>query len=252
MLDGLVVAISGGSGKIGSSFTKAILENNGKVIIGDTNLTNSKKILNKFGDQNVFLFSKDLTKERNIEDFLSNGIKKFNKIDAAVHCCYPISSKWGIRFEDLTLKNLNKDLSLQLGGAIIFSKVFMKYFSKKKSGNLIHISSIQGISAPKFDHYKSTKMISPVEYSAIKSSIISITKYLAKYYSGKNIRVNSISPGGIYDNQPKSFVKKYNSICNIKGMLDPQDLNGALIFLLSNNSKFINGQNLIIDDGWSL
>jgi NAD(P)-dependent dehydrogenase (short-subunit alcohol dehydrogenase family) len=95
-------------------------------------------------------------------------------------------------------------------------------------------------------------MNSPIEYSAIKAGVVAITKYLAKYYKNKNIRVNCISPGGILDNQPEIFLENYSNNCNSKGMLDSQDLNGALIFLLSDSSKYVNGQNIIVDDGWSL
>ena len=123
---------------------------------------------------------------------------------------------------------------------------------KNEGGNLIHISSIQGISAPKFEHYIDTDMVSPIEYSAIKSGIISISRYLAKYYKHSNIRSNCISPGGILDNQPDEFLLNYNSECSSKGMLDSEDLCGSLLFLLSEESKYINGQNIIVDDGWSL
>ena len=114
------------------------------------------------------------------------------------------------------------------------------------------LSSIQGVQAPKFDHYKKTQMTSPIEYSAIKSGIISMTKYLAKYYKNKNLRINSISPGGIESNQPKNFIKKYRSVCNSKGLLNGQDISDLIIFLLSKKSQYITGQNIIIDDGWSL
>ena len=106
--------------------------------------------------------------------------------------------------------------------------------------------------APKFEHYKDTKMVSPIEYSAIKSGIISITKYLAKYLKDDQIRVNCVSPGGIKNKQPHKFLKKYKDSCLSKGMLDASDIVGTLIFLLSDDSKYINGQNIIIDDGWSL
>ena len=119
-------------------------------------------------------------------------------------------------------------------------------------GNLVHISSIHGISAPKFEHYEGSDMVSPIEYSAIKAGIISIARYLAKYCNNQNIRVNCISPGGILDKQPDSFLKKYRSSCQSKGMLDAVDIAGALSFLLSDHSKYINGQNIIVDDGWSL
>ena len=95
-------------------------------------------------------------------------------------------------------------------------------------------------------------MTSPIEYSAIKSGIISITKYLSKYYKKRNLRVNCISPGGIKNNQPNIFIENYNSSCNSKGLLDSEDLTGLILFLISDKSKYINGQNIIIDDGWSL
>jgi len=125
-------------------------------------------------------------------------------------------------------------------------------FLKHGGGNLVHISSIQGVTTPKFDQYEGTQMNSPIEYSAIKSGVIAVTKYLAKYYKNRNIRVNCLSPGGIQDGQPEIFLENYAKNCNSKGMLDSDDLTGALIFLLSDSSQFINGQNIIVDDGWTL
>ena len=95
-------------------------------------------------------------------------------------------------------------------------------------------------------------MTMPVEYAAIKSALIHLTKYMAKYLKDKNVRVNCISPGGILDKQPESFLEQYKSNCLSKGMLDPEDIMGALVFLLSDASKFINGQNIIVDDGFTL
>ena len=129
---------------------------------------------------------------------------------------------------------------------------FYTNFIKQKYGNLIHLSSIQGVSPPKFNHYKGTKMVSPIEYSAIKAGIISITQYLAKYYKDNNIRVNSISPGGILDSQPEEFLEKYREACASKGMLDAEDIIGTAVYLISDMSKYLTGQNIIVDDGWVL
>jgi len=95
-------------------------------------------------------------------------------------------------------------------------------------------------------------MTSPIEYSAVKSGMITMTRWLAKYYKNKNIRVNCVSPGGILDQQQQSFLKKYRESCTSKGMLAPTDVVGAILFLLSDQSKYINGQNIVVDDGWSL
>ena len=167
-------------------------------------------------------------------------------------CLLQQIEQWGTKFEELKAEGLKDDLFDQLGGAILFSQRLISFFRKQGYGNLVHVSSIQGLSAPKFEHYEGTKMVSPIEYSAIKSGIISVTKYLAKYCKSQNIRVNCISPGGILDDQPDVFLEKYNSICSSKGMMNANDLNGTIVYLLSNMSKYVNGQNIIVDDGWIL
>ncbi len=252
MLDNTVVAISGGFGRIGFSFARSVVANNGKVIIGDVNSTKGSQLLLELGDDRAVFIDIDVTDPKSIDQLIKKGKDKFGKIDAAVHCAYPVSEKWGARFEELEPENLEKDLFRQLGGSIMFSQRLIRYYREQGQGNLILISSIQGIAVPKFEHYEGTDMVSPIEYSAIKAGIITITKYLAKYCKGQNIRVNCISPGGILANQPESFLKKYRKSCTSKGMLDPDDLSGTLIYLLSDQSKYVNGQNIIVDDGWSL
>ena len=105
---------------------------------------------------------------------------------------------------------------------------------------------------PRFEIYKNTDMTVPVEYAAIKAGIIQLTKYLAKYCKGHKIRANCVSPGGILNKQPQSFQARYNKFCTDKGLLQPDDIAHAVLFLLSDASLYINGQNLIIDDGFSL
>ncbi len=251
MLNNLIVAISGATGRLGSAFSKAVVENGGKVIIGDINSERGTQLVSELGDNVSLFFEGNLTDPNNVDLMIRKGIEKFGKVDAGVHCAYPVSEQWGTRFEDLKPPSIEKDLFNQLGGAILFSQRMIRHFRQQGYGNLLHISSIQGIATPKFDHYEGTDMVSPIEYSAIKAGIISITKYLAKYLKGENIRVNCISPGGILNDQPENFLKKYKESCFSKGMLNSEDLNGAIIFLLSKSSKYINGQNIIIDDGWS-
>ena len=246
------IIITGGAGRIGSALAADLVKQGDKVLLGDINKSKLLKIKKKLNSKNIEIFQGDLTTKNNIDRFIKFGVKKFKNIHAAVHCSYPTSKKWGARLEDLEEIHLKNDLQNQLGGSIIFSQRIMKYFLKQKKGNLILISSIQGIQAPKFAHYKNLNMTSPIEYSAIKSGIISITKYLSKYYKNKNIRINCVSPGGIKDNQPKLFTKRYRQSCNSKGLLDGEDISKLILFLLSDKSKYITGQNLVIDDGWSL
>ena len=97
-----------------------------------------------------------------------------------------------------------------------------------------------------------TPMTISVEYIAIKSGFINLTKYMAKYFKSMNIKVNALSPGGILNSQPEAFLKKYKEKCLNKGMLDKSDLKVTLVYLLSDMSKYVNGQNIIVDDGFSL
>ena len=252
MLKNKTVAITGACGKIGSCLAEAVIKNNGKVILGDIQASQAVQSSNFFTELNSHYVQTDLTKPEEIQTFIECGIKKFKKIDAAVHCAYPRSKQWGTKFEDLQLSHISEDFKNQLGSAIIFSQKIIKHFTETGGGNLIHISSIQGLASPKFEHYEGLGMTSPIEYSAIKSGIISITKYLAKYYKNKNIRVNCVSPGGILDGQPLEFLNRYEKSCANKGMLDPIDIVNSILFLISDQSQFITGENITVDDGWIL
>ena len=253
MLENKVVLITGAAGRLGSAFSKGIIENNGKVIISDISSEKGSLLEKELSSPNAVFVQGDTTDLDSINELILKSANCFGEpINSAIHCAYPTSESWGSKFEDLVPEDLARDLFSQLGGAILFSQQIISHFLDHGGGDLVHISSIQGVSSPKFEHYQGTNMISPIEYTAIKSALISITKYLAKYYKQKNIRVNSISPGGILNNQPSSFLKSYLNSCNSKGMLDSEDIVGAILFLLSEHSRFVNGQNIIVDDGWSL
>lgn len=242
VLEDKVIIVTGSNGRIGNQVVNDLIKQ--KAIVISCDLKNSKKINN--------FFKIDISNEKKTKKFLENIKHKYKKIDCLIHCAYPKTRDWGKTFENLNYKSLSKNLSLQLGGSILLSKQIIKIFRKQSYGNLILLSSIQGVSAPKFEHYKGTKMSSPIEYGAIKSGIISITKYLAKLVRNTEIRVNCVSPGGILDKQPAKFLKAYKKSCNTKGMLNADDISKTILFLCSNQSKYINGQNIIIDDGWTL
>tara|TARA_S200000501_G_C20852678_1_gene756360 strand:+ start:1307 stop:2053 length:747 start_codon:yes stop_codon:yes gene_type:complete len=246
------VLITGGSGKIGSKLAIDIAKRGWVPILADINEDSLKCVSKSLEDKIHYCILSDITSQKGITNCISESLSKCGQIDAAVHASYPKSIGWPNKFEELNEKFLKEDLYNQLGSAILFSKEITKYFLSRRKGHLIHISSIQGISAPKFNHYLDTDMTSPIEYAAIKSGIISITKWLAKYYKGKGMRINCISPGGIKDKQPDSFIKNYKNDCNNIGMLSSSHITSTILFLLSKDSSAINGQNLIIDDGWSL
>jgi NAD(P)-dependent dehydrogenase (short-subunit alcohol dehydrogenase family) len=139
-----------------------------------------------------------------------------------------------------------------MGGYFNITKWVAQEMIAQNSGNIINMASIYGFAAPRFEVYDGTSMTMPVEYAAIKGGIINLTKYLASYLGKYNIRVNAISPGGIEDCQPSSFIQKYSSNVFYGGrMARSDDITGVLLFLLSDQSKYITGQNIIVDGGWT-
>lgn len=252
MVKNLVIMITGAAGRIGSAIAHGVISQGGKVIFVDVNEAGLEKITAGLDEESFFTIVADVGIPDEADRCIAAGTKKFGRIDAAIHSAYPRSAGWGARFENIQQKHLNEDLSSHLGGAILFSQRVLEFSKKQGHGNLIHVSSIMGVVTPNFENYAGTKMTSPIEYTAIKAALIAMTKYLAKYYKGNNIRVNCISPGGILDQQPESFLEKYRSCCNDKGMLDAEDLVGTALYLLSDQSRYLTGQNIIVDDGWSL
>lgn len=246
-----VALIVGACGRIGSSLVKELILDDYNLLLGDINHKELKNLKSEYPSRTE-IFSADLTLKKNIDKFISFGNNKFKKIDAIIFCSYPKSRQWGTRFEKIEEKYLKEDLYNQLGSVIIFCQRICRYFIKQKHGTIILVSSIQGLQAPKFEHYKDTKIFSPIEYSAIKAGIISLTNYLSKYFRNKNIRVNCVSPGGINDKQPSKFKKRYRKSCNSIGLLNPVEVSHAIKFLLSNKSNLISGHNLVVDDGWHL
>lgn len=252
MLDNKIIMVIGAAGLLGAAIARSIIQYGGRVVIVDTNSEGLDLLSKEFGNNLCLSINLNAGKTEQIDHILEKAISKFGRIDSVIHAAYPRSAEWGASFEHLQQEFLNEDLSLQIGGSILLSQRVLSYFYEQQKGNLIFVSSIQGIQAPKFEHYHNTKMTSPIEYTASKHALIGITRYLAKYYKGNNIRVNCVSPGGILDGQPKIFQSQYRESCNDKGMLDAEDIVGTFIFLLSDLSEFINGQNIVVDDGWSL
>lgn len=255
-LNNKIVVITGGSGLLGSKFCESVFLNGGIPINADIDEEKSfdlVKHLNKKHSTDIFDAKKlDINSENSIEDLICYLQNKYNRIDALVNNAYPRNSSYGNIFFDVKYEDFLENINLNIGGFFLTSKIFAKFFIDQDFGNIINISSIYGVVPPKFKIYQDTDMTMPVEYSIIKSSMIHFTKYLASYLSGKNIRVNAISPGGILDNQDPLFISAYNNECLSKGLLDPEDICNTLIFLINDASSYINGQNIIVDDGFSL
>lgn len=256
MLDNKVVVVTGGAGLIGRQYVRSIVENKGIAIIAEI----SEEAGRKYADELTAEFGPDraIYHYLNIND-KNSGLRlidtikqKFGKIDALVNNAYPKNKNYGKPFEQVTYEDFAENLSTHVGGYFLMMQLFGQYFTEQGYGNIINMSSIYGVMAPRFELYEGVGFGLPVEYAAIKSGIQGLTRYVANYLKKTGVRVNAISPGGILDNQHPLFLERYNSYCMDKGMLDPQDVAGTLVFLLSDASKHITGQNIVVDDGFSL
>ncbi|MCG3470208.1 SDR family oxidoreductase [Xenorhabdus bovienii] len=254
-LSNKTIIITGGAGLIGKSFVKASVEEGAQVVIGEIDITKADlliKELNCNNKEKIDIVQLDITNINSINECISYVSNKYGKIDALINNAYPRNSNYGKNFLDITYDDFCYNLSANVGGYFLCCQQFSKYFLKQGNGNIINIASIYGCIAPNFDIYEDLPITMPAEYAAIKSAIIHLSKYMAKLFKGKNIRVNCISPGGIFNNHDKKFIDNYSKYCLNKGMLDAKDLCGGLIYLLSDESMYINGQNLVIDDGFTL
>lgn len=256
MLNNQVVVVTGGAGLLGQAFVRAIVANHGTAVIADVHADKGQAVCDSIAQElntdKISFVQLDITSKNSLQSAIHLLQDKYGRIDAVVNNAYPRNAQYGRRFEDVEFSDFCDNLGLNLGGLFLTSQQFAKHFQKQGHGNIINIASVYGVIAPKFEIYANTTMNMPVEYAAIKSGVIHLTAYMAKLFKNQQIRVNSISPGGILDQQPRSFLDAYKANSLNKGMLDASDLTGTLVFLLSENSQYINGQNIVVDDGFVL
>lgn len=255
MMTGKVVLVTGGAGLLGSAFCRAIAEHGGHAIVADRNLEAAQDLARSIRDQDAGLSTAvvlDITDAASIRAAIDSVRGQTGTIDAVVNNAYPRNARYGRQLEEVTYEDFCDNVGMHLGGYFLVAQQFAQFFRAQGHGNIVNMSSIYGVIAPRFSIYADTTMSMPVEYAAIKSGVLHLTRYFAQYLKGTGIRVNAISPGGIRDWQPEAFLEKYQAMCASKGMLDKADIVGSLLFLLSDMSTYMNGQNLVVDDGFSL
>ncbi len=255
LLEGKVVVITGGAGRLGRVFTDAVVKEGGRVliaeIINDRTGPSIDELCLKYG-ASVSACHCDITDKASLDALVAQVIEVFGRVDALVNNAYPRNEHYGRRFDEVEYKDFVQNVGMHAGGYFLAAQRFIEQFKRQGHGNIVNMSSIYGVVAPRFEVYAGTDMTMPVEYAVIKSGIVHLTRYIASWCGGMNIRCNAISPGGIAAGQPAEFLAKYREHALSKGMLDAQDIAGTLIFLLSDLSGYMNGQNIVVDDGWSL
>lgn len=254
-LNGKVVVVTGGAGLLGRTFCHAIAAVGGVAVIADVAIANSQRVADEICAMHpggAIAVEMDITSKESILRAIEISHQKCGVIAAVVNNAYPRNANYGRGVEEVTYDDFCQNVGMHAGGYFLAMQQFSAYFREKGGGNIVNMSSIYGVIAPRFEVYQDTRMTMPVEYAAIKAGVVHLTKYFAQYLKGQNIRVNAISPGGILDRQPETFLNKYRGYCGSKGMLGNDDIVGTLLFLLSDSSLYLTGQNIVVDDGFSL
>ena len=255
-LSGKVVIITGAAGNLGSQYAEGLSQVGANVVLGDLDYVKCKQIslkLKKKYDVDPLSLKLDLTKKLSISNLVTKTIKKYSKIDVLINNA---AYQWNnnIRktsFEELSLRNWNKAIAVNLTGIFLICQQVGKIMKKQRTGNIINISSIYGLVAPDQRIYGNSGQNAGSFYSATKSAVINLTRYLASYWANTGIRVNTLSPGGVKRNQTKSFIKNYSKKTMLGRMAKQDEYLGAMIFLASDASSYMTGSNLIIDGGWT-
>lgn len=268
-LSGKSALITGGAGLLGKEHALALLEVGANVVLWDVDKENLMRVTNElskdFSEQSVTMSVVDISKEEEVD----NAYKELDRQGIAISILInnaAINPKYtsGIngtvfsRVENLTVDDWNYQVSVGLTGAFICSKYFGSKMAASNSGIILNISSDLSIISPDQRIYKvsgideNSQLVKPITYSVIKSGLVGMTKYLATYWSANGVRVNALSPGGVYEEQNSDFVKKISELIPLGRMAKSNEYRSAVQFLCSDASSYMTGQNIVIDGGRSV
>ena len=248
-----VVLVTGGAGLLGRMHSEAIVANGGKVIVGDIDIESAEKTCKEINElysplEKAFPAYLNVLDKTSIQSVLDeypdiNILINNAAIDPKVTDTTGPSGS----FESLSIEEWDLSVDVMMKGTFLCSQVFCPHFKNNGGGIVINISSDLGVIAPDQRIYEGSKK--PITYSAAKHGIIGMTKYLATYYADSNVRVNSLSPGGVYVNQPEDFVERLTNLIPAGRMAKKDEYKGSIVFLCSDASTYMTGHNLIVDGG---
>jgi len=237
-----IIIVTGGNGLLGNEIILQLKKQGALVINLEINIKTNDELTE---------VECDITNTKSIINSIDLILKKYSKIDGLVNNAYPRTSDWGNKFEDVKIESWKSNVDMQMNSIFYLSQRVLEIMQNQKFGSIVNMASIYGVVGPDFSLYENTEMTMPAAYAAIKGGVINFTRYLASYYGKYNIRVNCISPGGIYNNQSEIFVKNYERKVPMNRMGKTSDIAPAVCFMLSDESSYITGQNLVIDGGWT-
>lgn len=265
-LAGKVALVSGGAGLLGTEFCKALASAGASIVLADNDKRKMKKagkeIQRTLPEVSIITQFTDIIDQDSIDECLDLIKSKYGKLDILVNSAAidPKFEKNSDTSKFSSFPNFPKELwqysiDVNLTGMFLLTQKVCKLMERKKRGSIINLGSNYGLVGPDQRIYKkknqSQQTYKPVVYSVCKAGVVGFTKYLAAYYAGTKIRVNLLTPSGVYNNHDKDFADNYAQRTILRRMSDKKEFWGGVIFLASDASSYMTGGNLVIDGGWT-
>ncbi len=261
-----VAVVTGGVGLLGAEFCRTLAEAGAAVAVVDLNEAASQAVAESLTNSGykALAFPADITQPDSVNAAVENLLSAFGRIDILVNSAAldpkfdPAAVSKGITpgaFEDYPLDLWNSALNVNLTGMFLMTQACVRpMLEHGKKGSIINICSTYGLNGPDQRIYvKEGERVAfkPVYYTVTKAGVLGFTKYLAAYYAETEIRVNALTPGGVFNNHEEYFVKNYSAKTILGRMAHKDEMNGALLFLASDASSYMTGNNLVVDGGWT-
>lgn len=243
------VVVAGGAGLIGTALSTGLADRGATVVVADADSERGEAVA---GDAGGRFVETDVTDEDSVEALFETVLAEYGRLDGLVNCSYPRNANYGRRYEDVTYADWRENVDLHLNSYFLLAHRASLVMREGGGGSIVSFGSTYGVQAPDFSVYDGTEMTSPVEYAAIKGGVLNLTRYLASYLGRDGVRVNAVSPGGVFDEQHPTFVEEYERRTPLGRMARPEDFVGAVVYLLSDAAAYVTGHNLRVDGGWTI
>ena len=256
-LSGKTVILTGAAGYLGQGYAEAFSQAHANVVLADKEFSKCKEIskeLEKKYKNQTLPIKIELTNKQSIKNMVAKTIKKFSNIDILVNnAIFPEGVKErSIPFEEFPLSIWNQVISVNTTGMFLCCQEVGKKMVKQNNGVIVNVSSIYGLQAADQRIYSESGLNSTVVYAVTKSAVLNFSRYLASYWHDKGIRVNSLTLGGVENNQDSKFKKKYAAKTMLGRMAKKDEYVGAMLFLVSDASSYMTGSNVVVDGGWTV
>jgi NAD(P)-dependent dehydrogenase (short-subunit alcohol dehydrogenase family) len=267
-LSGRVAIVTGGAGLLGYHHGAILAEAGANIVVLDLAAANpalrAEQLQMAHGPECLGI-AVDITSEHSIEEAKAAVMAKFGRVDILINNAannpkvedQKPGQPWS-RLENFPLATWNADIAVGLTGAFLCSRVFGTEMAKRGTGVILNVASDLAVIAPDQRLYRQEGLpeheqpVKPVTYSVVKTALLGLTRYLSTYWVQQGVRVNAISPGGVFNGQPDEFTAKLHALIPMARMAHKDEYQGAVLFLCSDASSYMTGQNLIVDGGRSV